>query len=270
MNWTASLAQSWISLSASNGALAIGASDTLTVSINTNASLFAAGDYSGTVSVVNSTTGNGNTTRPVNLTVLPVPTFLLTLSANNPAWGGVTPASGLYPAGSIIELLATPAAYYQFIAWTGGIMGATNPVQITLNTNLTATAVFTEMLTTNFPTPHGWLAAHGYTNNFESAVTDIGANGFQIWQSYIAGLEPTNPASQLLLSGISASGGGGDFILNWNTVTGRVYSLSTSSNLPSFTPLPGATNLAWTIQSFTNTLAPDAPQLFYRLEVRKP
>ena len=269
LNWTASAAQSWVGLSASNGALAIGASDTLTVSINTNANLLAAGDYSDIVSFINNTTGNGNTTRPVNLTVLPVPTFQLTLSANNPAWGGVTPTNGLYPAGSIIELLATPAAYYQFIAWTGDISGATNPVQITLNTNVTATAVFSEILTTNFPTPHWWLAANGISNNFESAVTDTGANGFQLWQSYIAGLEPTNPASQLLLSG-SPANNGGDFILNWNTVTGRVYSLSTSSNLPGFTPLPGATNLAWTIQSFTNSLAPDATQNFYRLEVRKP
>ena len=105
---------------------------------------------------------------------------------------------------------------------------------------------------------------------FETAVTSLGANGFQLWQSYIAGLDPTNPASQLLLSGTPANSGA-DFILNWNTVTGRVYSISSSSNLLDvFAPLPGATSLPWTVQSFTNTPSPDSAQQFYRLEVQKP
>jgi len=44
----------------------------VTVSINTNANGLAGGSYSDTVSFVNTTTGNGNTTRPVSLSVTSV------------------------------------------------------------------------------------------------------------------------------------------------------------------------------------------------------
>jgi hypothetical protein len=44
----------------------------VTASINTNANALAGGSYSDTVSFVNATTGNGNTTRSVSLTVTAV------------------------------------------------------------------------------------------------------------------------------------------------------------------------------------------------------
>jgi hypothetical protein len=36
-----------------------------------------------------------------------------------------------------------------------------------------------------------------------------------------------------------------------------------------FSPMPGASNLPWTIQSFTNSWNPSSLQ-FYRIEVLKP
>ena len=69
--WTAAKAQTWTTLSPSppSGTLAAGASATVTVSINSNANLLAAGSYGDTVTFQNVTNGNGNTTRPVSLTV---------------------------------------------------------------------------------------------------------------------------------------------------------------------------------------------------------
>jgi M6 family metalloprotease-like protein len=69
IEWTATKSQSWVTLSAGSGTLASGASTTVTVSINSNANALDAGDYSDTVSFINTTNGNGDTTRGVSLDV---------------------------------------------------------------------------------------------------------------------------------------------------------------------------------------------------------
>ena len=72
LNWTASKSAAWVSLSGTSGSLAGGGSTTVTVSINTNANGLAGGNYSDTVSFSNTSNGNGNTTRPVALSVTSV------------------------------------------------------------------------------------------------------------------------------------------------------------------------------------------------------
>jgi len=198
------------------------------------------------------------------------PTVQLIVTANNPAWGTVSPTNGTYPAGSVVEVLATPTAYCQFVIWTNDATGTTNPITLVLETNALLEAMFAEILTTNHPTPYWWLASYGYTNNFETAVTNIGANGFRLWQSYIAGLNPNDPDDQFRLSVNPGANGTGD-ALRWNTVTNRVYTLWWSTNLSSgFTPVPGASNLPWTVNGYTNRAAPSSHAVLYRVEVRKP
>jgi hypothetical protein len=69
INWTASKSKSWVSLSSSSGSLGPGASTTLTVSINGNSSSLNEGAYTDVVNYVNTGNGNGNTSRPVTLSV---------------------------------------------------------------------------------------------------------------------------------------------------------------------------------------------------------
>jgi LmbE family N-acetylglucosaminyl deacetylase len=69
INWSASNTQGWLSLSSAGGSLAAGASTTVTVSINSGANSLGAGSYTDTLSFTNTTNGNGDTTRAVNLTV---------------------------------------------------------------------------------------------------------------------------------------------------------------------------------------------------------
>ena len=90
INWTAthSPIATWVTLSATSGTLAGGARTTVTVSINSNANSLAGGLYSDTVTFTNTTSGIGNTTRGVQLTVLQG-----ALS--------VTPADGLTSSGSV-------------------------------------------------------------------------------------------------------------------------------------------------------------------------
>jgi hypothetical protein len=197
------------------------------------------------------------------------PIVQLRVSPNNPAWGTVNPSNASYTAGSIAQVVATPAPYYRFVGWTNGAAGTSNPLSLTVNTNTTFQAVFGEMLTIAHPTPHWWLASYGYTSNFETAVNLIGPNGMPLWQSYVAGLNPNEPASQLRV-GLTRSATGNP-VVTWNTVTGRVYTLW-SSTTPNgiFLPVPGASNLPWTVQRFTNSLNPTPGAVYYRLEVHKP
>jgi hypothetical protein len=199
----------------------------------------------------------------------PTAQFVLTATANDPAWGAVSPSSGTYPSGSSVEVTATPATYFRFKNWTSDATGTNNPVTVTLNKNLSVQAVFEEVLTTNYPTPYWWLASHGYTQGFENAVVNMGTNGLALWQSYVAGLNPNDPYSQLRL--FVTPDGGNNVILHWEAVTGRVYTVWSSTNgMNAFAPITGATNLPSTIDGLTNGPVDSSPSTLYRLEVRKP
>jgi hypothetical protein len=69
LSWTATRTANWISLSATSGDLAAGDSTIVTVSLNSAAESLAPGSYDDTVNFTNTTTGNGNTSRSVHLTV---------------------------------------------------------------------------------------------------------------------------------------------------------------------------------------------------------
>lgn len=88
LHWTAAKTQSWVSLSATSGTLADGATATVTASINTQANSLASGSHSDTLTFTNTTNGAGNTTRAVALTVNPPPGAL-----------AVTPTRAYAPAG---------------------------------------------------------------------------------------------------------------------------------------------------------------------------
>jgi hypothetical protein len=198
---------------------------------------------------------------------LPAPQYALSAAVNHPAWGTVNPTNGTYPSGSSVQIAATPATYFRFLNWAGGTTGTNNPLTLVMNTNLSIQAVFGERLTTNHPTPLWWLASYGYTQNPESAVTNLGSNGFPLWQSYIAGLNPNDPDSQLRL--FVSPGSGNSVVLHWNAVTGRVYTVWSSTNsMSAFAPITNAANLPATITGITNGPISSSAQMLYRLEVR--
>lgn len=193
----------------------------------------------------------------------------LAASINQAGWGVITPPGGSYGIGSVVQLTATPAAYYRFISWTNATTATNNPLAITMQTNTSIRAVFGEILTANHPTPHWWLASYGYTSNFETAANAMGANRLPLWQSYLAGLNPTLASSQLRLA-VSRNTSNTANVMNWNTTPGRLYTLWWSTNVTGgFTRLPGASDLPASVNSFTNTMSPSLPRAFYRVEVRK-
>ena len=86
INFTVSKTQSWVTLSTGGGSISGGGSTTVTVSINSGANSLADGGYSDTVSFVNTTDHDGDTTRPVNLQV-GVPGLIYSYDmSTNPGW----------------------------------------------------------------------------------------------------------------------------------------------------------------------------------------
>jgi hypothetical protein len=107
--WTASTAQTWVSISLPAGNLAPGATTTVTVSINgAVANALVAGTYNGSVTFVNTTSGFGNTVRPVSLTV------------TAPGGLAVTPAGGFASTGNVGGPFA-PASLIYTLQNTGGV-----------------------------------------------------------------------------------------------------------------------------------------------------
>lgn len=270
LDWLVAKNVDWLSLSATSGMLAPGEGTNVTVSFNAAANALPAGTFNDAVGFTNLTSGIGNTTRAVSLTITPLPTVNLTVTVNEPAWGSVSRSGGSYSAGTALQLLATPATYFQFREWRGGVASTENPLPLTLTADRAVEAVFAEIYTTNHPTPHWWLASYGYTGDFEAAVLQVRANGLPLWQSYVAGLNPNDPTSQFRVTG-QFTPDGTAYVLNWSTVSNRVYSLWTGSlSLNNLVPLPGAVDLPWTVHSFTNTVDNGAPAKFYQLRVEKP
>ncbi len=82
ISWSVSNTRSWTSLSTTGGTLPAGASATLTVSIGSQANALPSGTHTDTLTFTNGSTGIGNTTRPVVLTVNPLPGALSVASTN--------------------------------------------------------------------------------------------------------------------------------------------------------------------------------------------
>jgi hypothetical protein len=94
--------------------------------------------------------------------------------------------------------------------------------------------------------------------------TAMAANGINtVMEAYIADINPTNPASFFETSTDRGHG----FVVSWNSVSGRVYSVHSTSNLlESFQPLE--TNILWPQNSWTDTV--ERTDVFYKIDVSLP
>jgi PKD repeat protein len=108
--------------------------------------------------------------------------------------------------------------------------------------------------------PNDWEAQHfgGSTNANPNSMAANGLN--TVLEAYVAGLNPTNPASRFAVSN------------NWNTLhwiaaSGRVYSVYWTTNLLNgFQPLE--TNIVWPQKSWTDAVHGAQGGNFYRIGAR--
>ncbi len=185
-------------------------------------------------------------------------TYQLVTSSSPPDWGTVSPTAGTYLANADILLQAEASPYYHFVEWSGDFSGTLPTTNLHINSNLNIQAIFAENQTTN-GTPEWWLAQYGLETDSAAALSDTDFDGLAAWQEYIAGTDPTNSTSALRVTASPQQE------LNWQAVSGRVYSVFWTTNLlESFQPLE--TNL--TSGTFTDVANKTSPQTFYMLEVK--
>jgi hypothetical protein len=73
----------------------------------------------------------------------PANQYTLTTSTQGNGTIGLSPASDVYDEGTSVTITATPGTDYQFDHWEGDISGSTNPLDITVTSDMSVTAVFT-------------------------------------------------------------------------------------------------------------------------------
>jgi len=110
--------------------------------------------------------------------------------------------------------------------------------------------------------PDDWETQHfGSTHINPTATASNGVN--TVWQAYIIGLDPTDPDVFFLISDYRSLMSG--HVLQWNSTSGRIYSVySTSNLLENFQPL--ATNILFPQSSYTDVV--DRITQFYKMDVR--
>ena len=71
--------------------------------------------------------------------------YTLIISSSPTDGGSITPSSGTYNEGTVLNLMATPAADYVFMGWTGTVQSTDNPLRVTMNSDMNITALFEEL-----------------------------------------------------------------------------------------------------------------------------
>ncbi len=153
------------------------------------------------------------------------------------------------------ELVVSNFAFY-------GSPASFSAVEITEGTTNAAFVDTIEILSATDDTdsdglPDNWEAL--YYGALSPQPTDISSNGVNtVIEAYVAGLNPTNPASFFTLEALEP--------LQWNAVSGRVYTIYWTTNLVDGFGAPWKTNI--TTGVFTDTTHTAENEGFYKIEVQ--
>ncbi len=148
-NYTATVNQTWVTLSSASGSIAASGTASVTASINSGANSLTAGIYSATITFTNTSTGAGSTTRTVSLTVNASGTAgPMTvspgggLSSTGPVGGPFTPTSIDYVVTNTgtapMTWSASCSMAFITLSSTGGTLAAGANTTVTASLNSTA------------------------------------------------------------------------------------------------------------------------------------
>ncbi|HLX69195.1 MAG TPA: choice-of-anchor Q domain-containing protein [Verrucomicrobiae bacterium] len=119
---------------------------------------------------------------------------------------------------------------------------------------------------------YAWLQQYGLPINTNIDGADLDGTAFDVYQDWVAGLNPTNALSVLAMLPPVPTNSPAGLVVSWQSVSNRTYFLQASTNLgtqPAFTTiqsnLPGQAGTT----SYTDTNAVGNGPFFYRVGVQQ-
>ena len=118
---------------------------------------------------------------------------------------------------------------------------------------------------------YAYLQQYGLPTDGSVDFADLDGTGFTIYQDWIAGLNPTNPASVLVMMPVTTTNTTAGITVSWQSVSGISYLLQRTTNLPA----PFSTIQSYIIgqpgtTSYSDTSATNGTPYFYRVGVQAP
>ena len=160
-----------------------------------------AGDATGTDLSV-TITMDGNKTITAVFEEIPVQTYTLTI--NIEGQGTTDPAAGTheFDDGESVTITATPASGWEFIRWEGDATGASPSTSVTMDDDMTVTAVFEELPPPTYTltivvdgdgTTDPAAGTHGYHEGTTVTITATPATGWEFirWEGDATGTSPS-------------------------------------------------------------------------------
>jgi hypothetical protein len=115
---------------------------------------------------------------------------------------------------------------------------------------------------------YAYLQQYGLPTDGSVDFLDLDGSGFNVYQDWIAGLNPTNPASVLIMLSPPATNNTAGITVTWQSVSGILYNLQRTTNLPTpFSTIQSNIVGNAGTTSYTDTSATNNFPYFYRVGV---
>jgi len=117
---------------------------------------------------------------------------------------------------------------------------------------------------------YAWLQHYGLPTDGSADYADLDGTGMNVYQDWIAGLNPTNALSVLQMTSAAPTNNAAGLVVSWESVSGIMYFLQSSTNLaghPAFTTIQSNIVGQAGTTSYTDTTATNAGPYFYRVGV---
>jgi hypothetical protein len=120
---------------------------------------------------------------------------------------------------------------------------------------------------------YAWLQQYGLPSDGSVDFADLDGTAFDVYQDWVAGLNPTNPASILAMLPPAPTNSASGVTVSWQSVTNIPYLLQRSTNLsiqPPFSTIQSNITGQAGTTSYTDTSAMNDIPYFYRVGVQVP